>query len=454
MDNNLELLKLGTVLSSRYRIESVLGRGGMGAVYLARMENLGDKLVAVKEMRARASDTAKAVEQFRKEATFLANLDHPNLVKVSDFFVEGRRHYLVMQYVQGPTLEQLSRVSSYPLAQTQVLGWAEQLCSVLDYLHNCSPPILFRDLKPSNIMLDGEKRIRLIDFGIARVAQPGQETSTFLQGVGSPGYAPLEQYGGQGATDPRSDIYSLGATLYHLLTNQAPPNPIRMASQQLALPSLCALNPRVDPALDELIHRMMAQCQDDRPSTVRWVWDELKRIRGGLSAPELDATTEYLQSPPKSTFPRVAVAAALLAILGLPFLPRALASQRPDSPPIVEVASQQKVSSQLTPAPAPKEKTIVTFKPKLKKWPESKTRSTPPQPKPQTTTRVSPKATYPKAAPSKKTSPQVPYPKAQVASIPQTKQANRRLWKAKPIPSKLRKTIRRRRQGATRQFNR
>lgn len=460
-------LNPGTVLSERYQIKSVLGRGGMGAVYLARMPSLGDKLVAIKAMQRKADDTDMAVEQFRKEATFLANLDHPNLVKVSDFFVEDDCHYLVMQYVQGSTLQQLLNSRSSPAPQALALDWAEQLCSVLKYLHTCSPPILFRDLKPSNVMLDEQNRIRLIDFGIARVLEPGQGTSTFLQGVGSPGYAPLEQYEGQGTTDARSDIYSLGATLFHLLANQAPPSPIGLVSQQMSLPSLCELNPQVEPALNTLVHHMMALRQADRPANVAWVWDELKRIRSGSTVTVVDTATEYLPPPPRAGFPKWAIAAALFAALGLPFLPKAMASEGRKPTAIAAQAARTIASTPPQPKVAvlpEKEKPVLNIKPRFKPRRGTRPRVKGRQPERKvasSTPRVSPKAAYPKAAPMQvpKVEPTtVPYPTAPTANSPppaaterQARGNPRREWKGKPVPAKMREAIRRKRQGASHQ---
>lgn len=280
---DMALLAEGTLLASRYRIISVLGQGGMGAVYLARAEAL-DKPVAVKEMRVSARDDAHrrdAVEQFQQEARFLARLSHPNLVPVTDFFEEGGRHYLVMAYLRGTSLAQAVRERAAPFPVSEVLQWGEQLASVLDYLHTQDPPLLFRDLKPANVMLTESGQICLIDFGLARADNPGQDTATFLQGVGSAGYAPLEQYPGAGGTDARSDIYSLGAVLFHLLTAQVPPTAALRATQSDSSVSARQLNPDVPPALDKVVATMMALSADQRFSTARRVVEVL----GGLRRP-------------------------------------------------------------------------------------------------------------------------------------------------------------------------
>lgn len=270
----------------------------MGAVYLAKNQALGDKQVAIKEMRIQNQDAKtqqQAVEQFRLEAKFLAHLEHPNLVGVSDFFEEDGRYYLVMAYVQGQTLLQALQSRKGAFALAKVLDWSKQLCSVLDYLHNQSPPILFRDLKPSNIMLDRNDTIRLIDFGIARSFDPeGGATATFLQGMGSAGYAPLEQYQGAGGTDPRSDIYSLGATMYHLLTNRVPASPVELVSEGVELISPRRWNPTLPPALEQIILKMMSLRKDSRYVNVKQVQEALTQIERGL---EQEDQTEMLALP-------------------------------------------------------------------------------------------------------------------------------------------------------------
>ena len=292
------LVEPGSLLGSRYRVESVLGQGGMGAVYLARAETL-DKRVAVKEMWTPAGATLdEAVVQFRREARFLANLEHRNLVGVSDYFEEDGRHYLVMSYVDGKTLHQLMQERIPPLPVAEVLDWAGQLLSVLSYLHAQDPPLLFRDLKPANVMLDKTGTIRLVDFGIARTGAPGEATATFLQGVGSEGYAPLEQYHGAGGTDVRSDIYSLGATLFHLLTGQKPPSAARIVTEGLRTPSARELNPGIPAALDGVLQRMMALLKEERFQSARQASLALAAVAEGDLEP-----TEDLSGPAGASEP-------------------------------------------------------------------------------------------------------------------------------------------------------
>lgn len=293
-------LETGKLLCNRYRVEKVLGQGGMGAVYLACDGSLGDKRVAIKEMRVVTGDDKSqqaALKQFRQEAQFLANLEHPNLVHVSDFFSEEGRHYLVMAFVKGQNLGEMlsARRGAFPVAK--VVEWGRQLASVLNYLHTQETPILFRDLKPSNIMLDAAGNVRLIDFGIARSFNPeGGATATFLQGMGSAGYSPLEQYQGAGGTDPRSDIYALGATLFHLLTNRVPPSPVELVSENKPMPSPRRWNPTLPPALEQILLKMLAVRKDERYQSMDQVQALLDQAAKSLDQEE--GATESLGSAP------------------------------------------------------------------------------------------------------------------------------------------------------------
>lgn len=223
-------LKKREVLRGRYQIQQQIGQGGIGSVYLAEDLRLEGRLCAIKEVEHDRTLPAKifeeAREQFMREATVLARLDHPNLPKVSDFFSRENRDYLVMDYVPGEDLRTLmldARRHKTFLREDVVLGWANQIANALTYLHRQDPPIIHRDIKPSNLKLTPSGLIKLVDFGLVRVLVPDEMTITIIQGQGTILYTPLEQYGSDGAhTDPRSDVYSLGATLYHLLTNEAP----------------------------------------------------------------------------------------------------------------------------------------------------------------------------------------------------------------------------------------
>ncbi len=223
-------LKSGEILRGRYRVNRIIGQGGMGCIYLADDQRLEGRQCAVKEVehdRTLPSDLVKqARDQFQREATVLARLDHPNLPKVSDYFSVGPRDYLVMDFVPGKDLRTLmieARQAGAFLPEADVLDWTNQLTDAISYLHNQNPPILHRDIKPGNLKLTPSNLLKLVDFGLVKLAAPGEVTITILQGRGTALYTPLEQYGGDSThTDTRSDIYSLGATLYHLLTNTPP----------------------------------------------------------------------------------------------------------------------------------------------------------------------------------------------------------------------------------------
>ena len=253
-------LSPGAMLGTRYLVVSLLGRGGMGAVYKATDTRIPGRVCAIKEMSVLnllPVDRPTAVRNFEREATLLAKLDHPNLPQVSDFFQDGAsgRHCLVMEFIDGQTLEELLVQQGTPFSEDQVREWAGQLCDVLQYLHSQSPPIIFRDLKPNNIMLDERGQIKLIDFGIVRFFRPGQGADT--QSFGTPGFSPPEQYG-KGQTDGRSDIYSLGVTLLRLLTGHDP------GADPFNLPSACQIVPAVSADLDRIIQRAVRHDPDSR----------------------------------------------------------------------------------------------------------------------------------------------------------------------------------------------
>jgi serine/threonine-protein kinase len=249
----------------------------MGAVYRADDLRLEGRICAIKEVcpdpDASPEALAQSQEQFRREAVTLARLDHPNLPKVSDTFAEGRREYLVMDFVEGPDLRQLmeeKRRQGQFLDEQKVLRWVDQLCDALEYLHNQDPPVLHRDIKPANVKLTPGGFIKLVDFGLVKLlAADESRTVTVLQGRGTVAYTPLEQYGGDtGHTDVRSDIYSLGATLYHLLTNQPPTSAKQRFLNPNALVFPREINPRISPAVERAILRAIAMHPDPRPQTV------------------------------------------------------------------------------------------------------------------------------------------------------------------------------------------
>lgn len=269
-------LKTGEILHNRYRIKRIIGQGGMGSIYMADDLRLEGRLCAVKEVehdRSLPADLLKqAREQFQREATVLARLDHPNLPKVSDFFSVGGRDYLIMDFVPGKDLRTLmneARQRGTFLPEEEVLGWASQLADALMYLHSQNPPILHRDIKPGNLKLTPSGLLKLVDFGLVKILASDEVTITILQGRGTALYTPLEQYGGDaGHTDTRSDIYSFGATLYHLLTNHPPPEAREFFLHPEALIPLRQLNPAISPRTERAVLWAMNLHPDDRPASV------------------------------------------------------------------------------------------------------------------------------------------------------------------------------------------
>jgi serine/threonine-protein kinase len=247
----------------------------MGAVYRAEDLRLEGRLCAIKEIQlgTEPSFAAQSREQFQREASVLARLDHPNLPKVSDYFSEGERDYLVMDFVAGRNLKEImdeARRQGQFLEEKQVLAWTDQLCDALEYLHRQNPPILHRDIKPANIRLTPTGTLKLVDFGLVKLLVPDDaRTITVLQGRGTIQYTPLEQYGGDtGHTDIRSDIYSLGATLYHLLTNHPPADAKLRFLEPDSLPSPRSLNPRLSSRTERAILHALEMHPHDRPASM------------------------------------------------------------------------------------------------------------------------------------------------------------------------------------------
>ena len=271
-----QTLPVGGILRDRYEIIDLVGQGGMGAVYKADDLRLRGRICAVKEILPELISAPgmedQAHDQFYREASILARLDHPNLPKVSDFFNQDGREYLVMDFVPGQDLRQLveeARRRDTFLPEENVLAWAGQLCDALTYLHTQDPPVLHRDIKPSNIKLTPRGVVKLVDFGLVKLLKPDESrTVTVVQGRGTVAYTPLEQYGGDtGHTDVRSDIYSLGATIYHLLTGQPPAD----AKQRFLKPGSLIpprdINPRISLRTERVILAAIAHHPDDRPPT-------------------------------------------------------------------------------------------------------------------------------------------------------------------------------------------
>lgn len=323
-------LKTGEVLRGRYKVRRIIGQGGMGSIYLADDLRLEGRLCALKEVDHDRSLSPEMVrearDQFLREATVLARLDHPNLPKVSDFFSISSRDYLVMDYVPGKDLRTLmleARQSNNFLPENDVLNWASQLCDALTYLHNQNPPILHRDIKPSNLKLTPSGLLKLVDFGLVKLLATGEVTITVLQGRGTALYTPLEQYGGDsGHTDVRSDIYAFGATLYHLLTNQPPGDARERFLQPDNMPALRQINAAISPRTERAVLWAMNLHPDERPESVEAFRESLLGDRVILPRAATRAGNNngvslrnYLQASPEQTLLWVSGGLTLLSLL-------------------------------------------------------------------------------------------------------------------------------------------
>ena len=275
-------LLLNTLFRNRYFIMSQVGAGGFGSVYKARDIQNGDRLVAIKEVSLLGLHPQAMIEAtaaFQREVSVLSQLDHPNLPRLYEYFQDPGHWNLVMDFIAGETLEEYqNKAPNRRLLLSEVLDIGLQLCRVLDYLHSQQPPIIFRDLKPANIMRNHTGRLYLIDFGIARYFKPGQTRDTVA--LGSPGYAAPEQYG-KAQTTPRADIYSLGAVLHQLLTARDPSEapfrflPLRPTSHSDPGSLTTSMVDVLVNKLEILIASMLAMDVNKRPPDVAGVKQEL-----------------------------------------------------------------------------------------------------------------------------------------------------------------------------------
>jgi outer membrane protein assembly factor BamB/tRNA A-37 threonylcarbamoyl transferase component Bud32 len=253
-----------TVLRERYEILRTVGIGGMSAVYQARDRVFTQvtRLCAVKEMINSAPDPhlrELSMRNFDREANILATLNHPAIPKIFDYFHESNRSYLVQEFIEGQDLESLLQRTASFFPEEEVISWAIQICDVLSYIHSHKPkPIVFRDLKPSNIMLNNQNRVVLIDFGIAKVFETGQKGTM----IGTEGYSPPEQY--RGIAEPRGDVYALGATMHHLLTQRDPRHEPPFTFHEYPPQSL---NPEVSERLEAVVMKALQYEIEDRYSS-------------------------------------------------------------------------------------------------------------------------------------------------------------------------------------------
>ena len=361
-----------TILQGRYRIVRQLGQGGMGAVYEAVDQRL-DTTVALKETLFTEERLRK---QFEREARLLARLHHPALPRVSDHFSEGDGQFLVMQFIPGDDLSEMMTRKRGPFPPDQVLNWADQLLDALDYLHTQDPQIVHRDIKPQNLKLTARGQIILLDFGLAK-GQAGDisriTTAASIFGY-TPNYAPLEQIQALG-TDTRSDLYALGATLYHLMTGVKPPDALTRAAaivngQPDPLLKASEANSAIGPEVDVVLAKSMAQNREHRYATAD---DMRKALKGtdqattvvsraeaqtvlfppppvtvaaatqtAVHQPTVAATGETTvvrrnHSGPRGIFPIAVSAAALLLVVGGAFV---FLMFRKHDEPVVQVAAE------------------------------------------------------------------------------------------------------------------
>jgi len=271
-----EPLPPGTFLKGRYEVVRLIKGGGMSWIYQVRehRQDATTQIWAMKELRLDSDDShtvAEAEQLFAQEAHILVHLSHPNLPRVAAFFTEGQRSYLVMEYIQGESLQERLAAAHAPLLESQVVAWGIQICGVLSYLHGQNPPVIFRDIKPSNVMVTPAGEIKLIDFGIARTYKAGKQRDTIS--MGSENYAAPEQWG-QAQTDARSDVYAVGATLYHLLANE-PPLPAFVPGERI---SLRQRNPSASERIEQIIECAMARDRADRYRSAEEMRQALLRL--------------------------------------------------------------------------------------------------------------------------------------------------------------------------------
>ncbi len=287
-----------TLLKQRYRVLNEIGKGGFGAVYKMQDTHLGNRLLAAKKLQRPGNPSSQeyqeAITAFQREAVMLATLKHPNLPEIYDRFEESGNHYLIMELIPGETLEDhLAKLSPHLLPIAEVLRIGIELATVLDYLHTRTPPIIFRDLKPANMMLTPTRQVYLIDFGIARHFKPGHAKNTEV--LGTDGYASPEHYKTTQQTTPRSDIYTLGAVLHELLSGDVPKVPFQFAPlKRISRPQT---------ALANLVTRMLERDPQKRPASAAEVKQKLQQILQELQQPasKVNATpqkkTVVLQGP-------------------------------------------------------------------------------------------------------------------------------------------------------------
>ncbi|NJP07516.1 MAG: serine/threonine protein kinase [Chloroflexaceae bacterium] len=353
------MLEAQTVLHQRYQIVRLIGQGGMGAVYEAVDQTLGNTVALKQTLLSRQwlpTQHAQLSRAFEREARLLASLRHRALPRVIDYFVNEDGQFLVMDYIVGTDLGVLLEQHVEPFALPDVLCWMDQLLDVLDYLHTHEPAVIHRDIKPRNLKLTQRGDIILLDFGLARQQRsPGQRQSSSIVGY-TLHYAPLEQIQGSG-TDARSDLYALAATIYHLLTRVAPPDVLTRATMVMAqqtdpLVPLSVLDPRIPSALSDLVLPSMAITAADRPASAATMRATLQAIRHRSGRPSTDQSVAQADARTadsatgavvSTTRPFVSAADSKNAQHSLPPPPLPLAEPWPAPMPPAHTVQQQRL---------------------------------------------------------------------------------------------------------------
>lgn len=299
----VNMAEIGAVIDNKYEILTQIGQGGMSVVYLALDRRL-NKQWAVKELKKQVNDANNeiVVQSLLTEANLMKKLDHPALPRIVDIIDDKETLYVVMDYIEGTSLDKV--VKEYGAqSQENVIEWARQLCEALDYLHTRKPPIIYRDMKPANIMLKPEGGIKIIDFGIAREYKEQNIADT--TSLGTRGFAAPEQFGGRGQTDARTDIYSLGVTLYNLVTGKSPAEP------PYKIVPIREINPSLSGGLEQIIYRCTMENPDDRYQNCKELLYDI------LHYEEIDE--KYIRRQKRKLIRFMSVAGLSLLLLGTAF---------------------------------------------------------------------------------------------------------------------------------------
>jgi serine/threonine-protein kinase len=317
------VLNSDQILANRYRLILLVGQGTMGAVYDA--EDLRfNRRVALKRLRYAPEANERIIEQtraqFEREAKILATLRHPNLPRVTDYFAFSDQEFLVMDYIEGQSLEEIMAARPSGLDEPTVLAWADQLLSALEYIHQHG--LVHRDVKPANVRVTPDGQVFLVDFGLVKVFDPASpKTATAVRGLGTPQYAPPEQYDAElGHTEPRSDLYALGATLYHLLTGEPPATVTRRVSNPGAFHTLREIKPTISPEIERVVLRAMEVPIAKRFASASDMRSALKMARVPLMANPVDTSqlpaAELIRARRRNRRRRLlSIAAGLLILL-------------------------------------------------------------------------------------------------------------------------------------------